>query len=252
MAKGNKAHVELESKMLILKQLEGVLRTSSDPDQKRRVAREIKELRRSISNLQSILSVQKKYGLSEEYLESETEEMFKILNRIRVTKVVEDSRDSEMDAIISYVGFFENNYLPLLSEYYVKVDYNHSMKRDTFYPRYMEMKKIMKEYGYEVEVQSREEYNTIAVFKDKSIVYKLRQQYLMALDRYFKDLKVFIEELVEDHSTGGSIVLNPLDFVNMTEFEVDRKLDGYTVVSALVELQTFCDEIVRFLAIPNI
>jgi hypothetical protein len=252
MATGSKARDELESKMHVLKQLEGVLKTSSDPEQKKRVARDIKEIKQSIANLQNILSVQKKYGLVDEVYETEGEEIFKVLNRISVSKFQRGSRDTEMDSIISYVDFFEKNYLPVLSEYYMKLDYNHSMKRDTFYPRYMEMKKIMNEYIYEVEVQSREEYNKIAVYKDKSIIYKLRQQYLMSLDRYYKDLRAFFEDLLEDHSSGGSVVMNPLDLINMSEFEVDRKLDGYTVINSIVEIHSFCKEIIQFLAIPNI
>jgi hypothetical protein len=252
MSRGSKAQNELESKMLILKQLEGVYKTSTDLDQRRRVAKQIRNVKRSISNLQSILSLQHKYGLFQDQQEAEGEDAFKLLNRITVTKFVNDSRDTEMDAIVSYVDFYEKNYLPVLSEYYIKLDYNNSMKRDIFYPRYMELKKILNEYMYEVEVQIGEEYTKIAVYKDKSLVYKLRQQYLMGLDRYYRDLRSFIDEILDDYSSGGSSVLNPLEFVSMSEFEVDRKLDGYTVINALMEVRTFSDEIIRFLAIPNI
>jgi hypothetical protein len=252
MSRGSKAQNELESKMLVLKQLEGVYKTSTDLNQRKRVAKEIRDVKRSISNLQSILSLQQKYGLSQDLQETEGEDAFKLLNRITVTKFVNDSRDTEMDAIVSYVDFYEKNYLPVLSEYYIKLDYNNSMKRDIFYPRYMELKKIMNEYIYEVEVQIREEFTKIAVYKDKSLVYKLRQQYLMGLDRYNRDLRSFIDEILDDYSSGGSSVLNPLEFVSMSEFEVDRKLDGYTVINALLEVRTFSDEIIRFLAIPNI
>ncbi len=251
MARGNKAQNELESKMLILKQLEGVYKTSTDLDQRKRVAREIRSVKRSISNLQSILSLQQKYGLTQVQYEIEGDEAFKLLSRILVAKFINDSRDTEMDALVSYVDFYEKNYLPVLSEYYIKLDYNNSMKRDVYYPRYMELKKMLNEYMYEVEVQIREEFTSIAVHKDKSLVYKLRQQYLLGLDKYYRDLRAFLDELLGDHASGGSSVLNPLDFVSMSEFEVDRKVDGYTVINALIELQTFSNEIIRFLAIPN-
>jgi len=251
MSKVNKAQNELESKMLILKQLEGVYNTSTDLDQRKRVARDIRDVKRSISNLQSILSLQQKYGLIQVQHELESDEAFKLLSRIMVAKFINDSRDTEMDALVSYVDFYEKNYLPVLSEYYVKLDYNNSMKRDVFYPRYMEMKRMLNEYMYEVEVQIREEFTSIAVYKDKSMVYKLRQQYLMGLDKYYRDLRAFLDELLNDHTSGGSTVLNPLDFVSMSEFEIDRKMDGYTVINALLEIQTYSDEIIRFLAIPN-
>ena len=251
MLRGSKAQNELESKMLILKQLEGVYKTSIDLDQRKRVAREIRSVKRSISNLQSILSLQQKYGLTQVQHELEGDEAFKLLSRIMVVKYINDSRDTEMDALVSYVDFYEKNYLPVLSEYYIKLDYNNSMKRDVFYPRYMELKKMLNEYMYEVEVQIREEFTSIAVYKDKSLVYKLRQQYLMGLDKYYRDVRAFLDKLLSDHTSGGSTVLNPLDFVSMSEFEVDRKMDGYTVINALLEIQTFSGEIIRFLAIPN-
>jgi hypothetical protein len=116
----------------------------------------------------------------------------------------------------------------------------------------MELKKIIKEYLYEIEVQSREEYNTIAVYKDKSIVYKMRQQYFLALDRYYRELSSFLTKIIDDHASGGSTMLNPLDVINMSEFEVDRKLDGYTVINGIIEIHKFCDEVLRFLAIPNL
>jgi hypothetical protein len=251
MSRGNKAQNELESKLLILKQLEGVYKTSTDIEQRKRVAREIRDIKRTISNLQSILSLQQKYGLTQVEHELEGDDSFTMLSHIMVAKFINDSRDTEMDALVSYVDYYEKNYLPVLSEYYIKLDYNNSMKRDVFYPRFMELKKMLNEYMYEVEVQIREEFTSIAVHKDKSLVYKLRQQYLLGLDRYYRDLRAFLDELLGDHASGGSSVLNPLDFVSMSEFEVDRKMDGYTVINALIEIQTFSGEIVRFLAIPN-
>jgi hypothetical protein len=252
MRKARKVQDEIEKKMIILKQLEGVYRTSSNKHQRRRVLKEIKALKHSIHELENIHSLQQQYGLVRDEEEIGEEDDFTLLNTIVVNKFRDESRDTEMDAIVSYVEYFEQNYLPILSEYYLKLDYNHSMKRDSFYPRFMEIKKAYKEYGYEVEVQSKEEYDSIAVYKDKSIVFKMRQRYLMALDRYFKDLDNIMVELMDDHASGGSIILNPLEFVNMSEFEVDRKLDGYTVIDALIEMHTFFEEFIRFLAIPNI
>jgi hypothetical protein len=138
-----------------------------------------------------------------------------------------------------------------LSEYYIKLDFNSSMKRDTYYPRYMEIKKLLKEYTYEIEVRSKQEYDTIASYRDKTNVYKIRQRYLLSLDSYYKDLKGFTETLISDYMSGGSIIMNPLDKISLSEFEKDRRLDGYTVVDALSEMYTFCNEFSRFLGIPQ-
>jgi hypothetical protein len=250
--KGRNVKGEIEQKILVLKQLEGVYRTSTNPSQRSRVLKEINDVKKSIKSLQTLLSIQEEYGLVEAPQELPPEEQFTILNFIKISRHSDIVKDIEMDAVTSYTDFFERNYLPILSEYYIKLDYSHSLKRDTFYPRFMEIKKLLKEYDYELEIQNREEYNTIALFKDKSIVHKMRQRYLLTLDKYFKDLRNFVKLLIDDHRKGGNIVLHPYQEIVMNEFEEDRRLDGYTVYEALEEMYVFFDEFIRFLGMPNI
>jgi len=251
MRKRKKVRKEIEEKKLLIRQLEGVYRTSSDVSQKKRVLKEIRDIRISIKDLGTVLALREHLGKSEWGEEIEEAEGFSILSSIKVHKFRKESKDKEIDAVISYMEFFEKNYLPILSEYYIKLDFNHSMKRDTYYTRFMEMKKILKEYDYEVEIHSKKEYNAIAYYKDKSIVFKIRQRYLLALDKYFKDLQSFVKALMDDHITGGAMVSNPLDCIGLSEFEEDRRLDGYTVIDALVETYTFSVEFTRFLGIPR-
>ncbi len=243
---------EIEDKKLLLKQLEGVYKTSINSAQKKRVLREIRDIKITLRNLKTVLDFHRGLeGAGEEHPGGE-ERIFSILSIIKVRKFSELSRDKEIDAVISYADFFEKNYLPILSEYYIKLDYNNSLKRDTFYPRYMELKKLLKEYSYEIEVHTRTEYDSIASYKDKSNVYKIRHRYLLSLDAYFKDLKAFSETLIGNYMSGGSIIMNPLDRISLSEFENDRRLDGYTVIDALSEMYSFYDEFTRFLGMPKI
>ena len=241
---------EIEDKKLLLKQLEGVYKTSINSAQKKRVLKEIRDIKISLRRLKTVLELHS--GIEgESETPADEERNFSILSMIKVRKFSEVSRDREMDAVISYTDFFEKNYLPILSEFYIKLDFNNSLKRDTYYPRYMEIKKLLKEYVYEAEVHSSREYDSIASFKDKSNVYKIRQRYLLSLDSYYKDLKSFTESLISNYMSGGSIIMNSLDKISLSEFENDRRLDGYTVVDALSEMYTFCDEFTRFLGVPK-
>lgn len=252
--------VELTEKELVLKQLEGVYRTTADPAQKRRVCREIKRLRESIRELRLILSLRSEY---EVYQEPDSREHppggrgtagqgYPILNGIIVDRVGSLSGDNEMNAVIAYADFFERNYLPILSEYYLKLDYNNSLRRDTFYPRYMEIKKVLKEYAYEVEVRSSEQYDSIASFKDKSAVHKIRYRYLLSLNSYLKNLREFLRVLVEDSGSDGTMLLNPDSVIAMSEFEYDRRLDGRTMLEGLKEMLSFAEELIQFLGMPRI
>jgi hypothetical protein len=257
MGKRSNVRNEITEKERILTQLEGVYRTTSDPVQRKRVGKEIKSLRESISNLKILQSIDQDlvgFAPGDEISESVDIDTrgFRLLGKIPVRNVIKKPRDDEMDAAISYAHFFETNYLPILSEYYLKLDYSHSMRRDTFYPRFMEIKMIVKEYEYEVEVRSKEEYDTIASFKDKSAIHKVRYRYFLALNDYFKDLRTFLASMVEDVRKGGTVVLNPEDVVQMDEFENDRALDGLPVIDALPEIHLFAEEFIRFLKMPNI
>jgi hypothetical protein len=242
---------ELESKERILKQLEGVYRTSHNSFQRKRVLKEIEAVKELIKNLKGKLIIR---SFENDLVEEEEEEIHQnpsILRFIEIPPYRSDSKDKEIDAIISYINFFEDNYLPTLSEYYIKLDFNHSIKRDMFYPRFMEIKKILKEYNYELDILNREEFNSIAFYRDKSVIHKIRHRYLIALDKYFKDLRNFLEVLIDDFKTRGNIILNPYDVLSLSEFETNRKLDRYTVIDSLVEIYRFTIEFIRYLGMPN-
>lgn len=243
---------ELLNNKKVLKQLEGVYNTSSDALQKKRVAKDINVMKKKIKSLEGKLVVM---GIENEIIEEEDTGIgddYDILSSIAVNKVREDSKDREVDAITSYMNFFENNYLSILSEYYMKLDFNHSGKRDEFYPKFMEIKKIINEYNYELEVLNREEYNSIAFYRDKSLVHKIKHRYLLALDKYFKELKSFLKILIDDNAEGGIIVLNSNDRLILDELERNRKLDGYTVLDTIIEMNDFSEEVIKFLSLPDI
>jgi hypothetical protein len=251
MEEGHSLQDELLSSKMILKQLEGVYNTSGNIVQKKRVAKEINELKRKIKSLEGQLVV---LGIENEIIEEEEAGIgddYDILSIIPINKVREDSKDSEMDAITSYLDFFEKNYLSILSEFYIKLDFNHSGKRDEFYPKYMEIKKIINEYNYELDVLNREEYNSIAFYRDKSLVHKIKHRYLLALDKYFKELSSFLKILIDDNAEGGIIVLNSNDRLILDDLEKNRKLDGYTVLDTIVEMYEFSEEVIKYLSLPE-
>jgi hypothetical protein len=137
MGKRPNAKDEISEKEKILSQLEGVYRTTSDPVQQRRVGKEIRKLRSSIKNLKILQAIDEDLvGLAPEAEEPVGVDIdtrgHRLLSKIPVRRVKKNPRDDEMDAVISYALFFEENYLPILSEYYLKLDYSHSMRRDTY------------------------------------------------------------------------------------------------------------------------
>lgn len=244
---------ELERKARILRQLEGVYKTSPSIGQRKRVLKEIKEIKRVIKDLQH------RHGSKGMKLQNDSRDDQGVarttsLGRISVKPFRKNSRDREMDTVVSYMNFFENNYLPILSEYYVKLDYSHSGKRDTYYPRFMEIMHLLRQYDYEESAASSSERSRdwASTAKEKSVIQKVRQRYLFALDGFFKDMKKFIRPLIEDGGTGATILLNPNDRISLDDFKENRALNNYTVIEALGEIYAFAEEFIRFLGMPEI
>lgn len=242
----------LEKKTRVLKQLEGVYKTSTSLTQKRRVLKEIKEIKGVIKKLQRGYESDKG-NRAHDGADCETVPCPSILGRIPVQPYKKDSRDREMDTVVSYMHYFENNYLPLLSEYYIKLDYSHSGKRDIFYPKFMEIMHLLKQYDYE----ARSIHGGIMNYgrsssSNKTIVRKGRQRYLFALDGFFKDLRGFVRILIEDRRNDGTILLNPGDSIRLDDFEENKALNDYTVVEAIEEIYIFAEEFLGFLGMPEI
>lgn len=241
---------ELEEKLKILSQLEGVYKTTSDPAQKKRVAKEIQKVRRVVSVLQESLRLaDQKFYLKKEREEKKNTKTA-LLASIPVVKYRDDSKDREIDVITSYMRFFENECLPMLSEYYIKLDYNHSMTRDTFYPRYMEIKKILEEYDYELDIFTREEYHNIAFYKDKSVLLKIKYRLMRELAEYFRDLANFLKHLLDDIKKNGTIVLNPDEIVEISPYIKYKHFNRYCVRNVIEEIYLFCEEFLGYLRVP--
>ncbi len=245
---------EIESKERVLKQLEGVYKTSTDMVQKKRVMEEIRYVKKQINELMEIIGELRsdEGNRGRGGTKATAKDDYRILKNIPVRQYRNDHGDREMDTIISYMDFFEKNYLPILSEYYIKLDFNNSMKRDSYYIKFMDIKKILKEYNYELDILHNEEYNTIAIHRDKSIVYKIRHQYMLELDSFFKDLRNFLRYILNEYKGGGNVIMNPDNRIDLNEFEEYRALNGYRVVEALEEIKEFTEEIIRFLSIPTV
>lgn len=244
---------ELEQRTMVLKQLEGVYKTSTSVIQRKRVLKEIQGIKRIIKDLQ------KRFESAGMNPDAEGGGDMRdagpsILGRISIRQFRTGSKDREMDAIVSYMKFFENNYLPILSDYYIKLDYSHSGKRDTFYPGFMETMHLLKQYEFEKDSASDSEgrYDWVTSARDRTIVRKGRQRYLFALDSFFKDMRSFIKLLIDDSRTEGAILLNPEDMIDLGEFEENRTLNNYAVLEALQEIYAFVEEFIGFLAMPEL
>jgi hypothetical protein len=241
----------------LIRQFESVYRTTSDPVQRERVSRELKCLKTEKQNIENFHELDP-YQIQEQ---PEVDELqgLEFLKRILElaqpgdgSSTDEDPEDHEQVYLSKYLRFFEKEFLPLLSETKLKLDFKHSLERDGFYHRFGNLRRLL--YDVRDEGSRMDPFFVEKHAEDlRQRSFKKKRNIALETDKFFRSLLKFTTELVEDISRGGSVCLNALDTVHFDrKIEGLRYLEGYVVRHALDQLNSLAKEIVGFLNVPQI
>jgi hypothetical protein len=80
---------------------------------------------------------------------------------------------------------------------------------------------------------------------------KLKRQTKSDAAKFFRAVRAFCEELVEDSDGDGVKCLNGKDEIVFEDIEGRRLLEGRSVRDALVVLAGFASEVVAYLKVPE-
>jgi hypothetical protein len=245
---------ELKRLNLAIRQFESVFKSTKDPLQRERVGRELKQLKNYRDKLESFHEIDPT-ELEESAVPTEAEGLAylrKILDSGGIGRgAVEADPDREIRHLLLYLHFFEKEFLVLLSETKLKLDFKHSLERDSYYHRFENLRRLfddlrddsarMDEYF----AQRHEEDMRKRSFKKKHNV-------VLETDKFFRSLIRFSAVLVDDIVVQGSTCLNAGDTLRFTKMEGKRYLQGLTVQKALSQLNEFAQEVVTYLNVPQI
>jgi hypothetical protein len=248
---------ELKRLNRLIRQFESVFRTTADPLQRERVKRELKRLKNEKRQIESFHEIDP--GEVEERLEADEfaglDFLRQILQRTRTKQKPRDDdapEDREQEYISAYLEFFEHEFLPLLSETKLKLDFKHSLERDGFYHRFGNLRRLLLDLNdegsrmdpYFVEKHAED-------LRQRS--FKKKRNIAVETDKFFRSLAGFTTDVAEDVGHGGSVCLNAGDTLHFDRrIEGTRYLEGRVVRDALDELNNLAKEIVSFLNVPQI
>jgi len=200
-----------------------------------------------------------RYGISSQELEMSFEERlhnkhhtYKILNNIRIEPVTPNTRNEEVNAIWSYLRFFGEEYLGLLSEQNLKLDYGHAYQRDQFYTLYNDTLKIVAEYGEisdqiaHAELTNNKEYRLRLV----QLQNKQYRDIILRVGKFLKALQMFVQSIFTSEENGIKALLEPEAIVQIEG--TDSSLNGVPARRALEDLARYVDEFVDYIKIPDI
>jgi len=245
---------ELKRLNRAIRQFESVFKSTQDAQQRERVGRELKQLRIYRDKLESFHDIDP----TEVEESAAPDEMagFSFLRRIldrggAGTEAAEGDPDREIRHLLLYLHFFEKEFLVLLSETKLKLDFKHSLERDSYYHRFESLRRLVEDVRADAARideflgQRHEEDMRKRSFKKKHNV-------VLESDKFFRSLIRFSGILAADIAARGSTCLNANDTLHFSRIEGKRYLEGMTVQEALGQLRDLAQEVADYLNVPQI
>lgn len=242
---------ELRKLNRLIHQYETVYRTTTDADQRERAGRELKELRSYRAKILAV-NVIDRGKVAEQANSDDPLADFPVLSRLVAADSEAWEGDQEVRHIALYLGHFEREFLPILTETRLKLDFKHSLERDGFYRRFQEVQRRLDDWH---DAHRRLEDNTFNRELDSDVrtrIFKLERNLAVEASRLFRTVQRFAAVLVEDARGDGVKCLNGDEPISFDRIEGERLLAGLPVVDALQELESFAEEVAAYLRVPEV
>ncbi len=246
----------------IKKKYEMIYSATKDYKKKEAFVKTISDMDKDLKKLASsnfLESDLKKYDITEQDLndyiynvQKPRADEYKILRNINIEKLNKFSINIEINSIWSYLNYFGKEYLGLLSEQNLKLDYGHSFQRDSFFTMYNQTIRALDDYGKILEEIDTAGINSYKQYKE-SLLKAQSKEYrdiVLRTGRFLYSLKTFITEINGTGGDGNSNLLEPSKVVEIKG--ENSSINGLTAKGALADLDMFLNEFIDFLKIPDL
>jgi hypothetical protein len=159
--------------------------------------------------------------------------------------------DRETDALATYLQCFGAEFLGLLSERQLKLDFKYSLDRDGFYGRFQDLQRKADDLKAEILKSERGEHRPELREEARKRAFKMRRAVAGEAHRFFKAIVAFCRDLIDDAETEGFKCLNATSVVHFDAVEGERHLSGVRVLDSLKQMRGYAAEVVDFLNIPD-
>ena len=168
---------ELSKLERVIRQYEGILRTAVDPMQRDRAVGKLRSLKSYRDKLVQTFDVREDSEVEDD------EDPFDAFPYLAMARSLvgsgDDSLDREIGALSIYLQSFENEFLVLLSERQLKLDFKYSLERDGFYHRFQGLERKLSDFVTELmrtqRGEHRQDYRNDAVKRN----FKMRRSLAM-------------------------------------------------------------------------
>jgi len=243
---------ELAKLERVIRQYEGILRTAVDPGQQERALEKLKSFRAHRDKLRRTFELAPQEKAQDGEGPADPLERFSYLALARSLCGPEDEQtDRETAALSTYLRCFGHEFLVLLSERQLKLDFKYSLDRDSFYRRYQELERKLDDLRQEILKAERGEHRPELMQEARRRAFKMHRSVAVEAHRFYKAVVAFAGDLIEDIETEGFKCLNGNAAVRFDAVEGQRHLNGVRVLDALKQMRGYAAEVIDFLNIPE-
>ncbi|MFP4364316.1 MAG: hypothetical protein ACLFR1_10665 [Spirochaetia bacterium] len=248
---------EYKKTLASIKKMKGILEVTKDADRKKRLAKELSGLKKLRIQLETMYDFshidEQEEDVSTAYSSNEDSD-YPILDSMwdRYAEKFEDEKEDDLKAILVYLSHFDNEFLSFLSERKLRLDFNHSIERDSFYNSFQQVYKKTTDYQREKRQNIDNSFFKAHEMDLRNRKMKMLRMLYLDIAKYFRKVRRFAGDLLENIEQGGGMCLNPDEKIEISEYESIESLRGLTVKEGIQELYSFCDELLGYLNMPDI
>lgn len=253
----------VEAKILqIKKKFEVVYSSTREVEKKEETLKTLEGIERDLNKLRAgYLTFQdlEKYELSEQelklYIDNQhqpKEGEYRILRNVIYERLNAFCLNEEINWAWTYLNFFGKEYLGLLSEQNLKLDYGHAFQRDKFFTMFNQTIRVLEDYGNILTQIEAADANNNKVFRERleKVETKEYRNVIVKTGKFLHTIQKFIEDIHESEKKGEKSLLEPDKIVEINGEH--SSLDGLSARRALQDLDQFVTEFIEFMKIPNL
>ncbi|MFP4011140.1 MAG: hypothetical protein ACLFUM_05530 [Spirochaetaceae bacterium] len=162
-----------------------------------------------------------------------------------------EDEDRDVQAVMLYTTYFDEEFLGILTERKLKLDVKFSIERDTFYNLFSSLARRRDDYLVESDRIRLGEYAKAYEADIRKRLVEMRNNLFVECDRFFSRVGRFAHDLVQDINGDGILCQNAEDELRYTEIDHETVLRGRSVKQGISLLAELCDEVVDYLDVPD-
>ena len=231
-----------------IEQYELVLRTTVDVGQQKRVQRILRDLQENKKRIIDSFEVEIK---PDQDAPPPKEQTFVFQRIVANMSRMPLTLDREVSKLERYVYFFDDELLLLFSGRSLRLDFQHSLERDSFYNRFQDFLRVLRDFAEEEKHLTDGEFHKEEAMAVKKRLLRMKRGLLVESGRFFSTVDRFTKFLIDDLDTDRVVCLNGEERIHFDNLDKGRYLEGKTVEESLKIVQDFAQEVRIVLKAPN-